>query len=640
MRTRPTLFSFGILLATSGTALAQNATTPGAASAPYPTVENASLEWLVTGDVNANGVVTVKYRVVGQGTWLDGLPMRRVPGASNEGFTWANRHAGSLFGLVPGTSYEVELTLADPDGGNATESLTFSTRAVPGPGATGTVIPVTPATFEEAAADALPGDILELEDGQYEGFQFMTDGTAEAPIVIRAVNLGQAIVNGDVRLDGRSYVYVEGLTVNGKFKFNDAESIAITKCVVNTPDDGIVSLGGGVTNAYICDNVVNGPTTTFEDSVVGADGNNLGEGIQLTGPGNVICNNKVSGFRDCVSTLEDGEAVNQVSIDILRNDLDHCADDAVEADFAMGNVRVVQNRILQSYVGLSSQPSLGGPTYFIRNVMYDIIYSPFKLHRGSVGDVAFHNTAVKCGDAFAVYADVPWSRAFFRNNLFIGGLGGGTYGGYGNGDGDVLSLSAADDTCSFDYDGYGSHGTNKFTGSVGNASFSSLAELKANTTEKNAVQLGLDTFAATIPFPEDPYAPTTQADLQLKAGSAAVDTGIALPNVNDGFSGSAPDLGAYEIGAPPPEYGPRSGGPGGSSGTGGSGTGGSGTGGSSASGNGGNGAGGSGAGSGANSASGGDADDDGGCGCRTTPSSSNLGWLAVLGLALFARRRR
>lgn len=639
MRTRPALLSFGILLGVSGTALAQNASTVGAASAPYPTMENASLEWLLTGDVNANGTVSVKYRVAGQSAWLDGLPLRRVPGASNEGFTWANRHAGSLFGLTPATSYEVELTLTDPDGGDATASVTFSTRAIPAPALNGTVIPVTPATFAEAAADALPGDILELEDGDYEGFEFMTDGTLESPIVIRAANPGMAVVNGDVRLDGRSYIYVEGLTVNGKFKFNDAEGIAVTKCVVNTPDDGIVSLGGGSTNAYICDNVVNGPTTTFEDPVVGADGDNLGEGIELTGPGNVICNNKVSGFRDCVSTLEDDGAVNQVSIDILRNDLDHCADDAVEADFAMGNVRVMQNRIFQSYVGLSSQPSLGGPTYFIRNVMYDIIYSPFKLHRGSVGDVALHNTAVKCGDAFAVYADVPWSRAFFRNNLFIGGTGGGTYGGYGNGDGDVLSLSAADSTCSFDYDGFGSDGTNKFTGGIGSVTFSSLAELKAGTTEKNAVELGLDTFAATIPFPEDPYGAVTQQDLQLKAGSAAVDKGVALANVNDGFSGSAPDLGAYEIGTAPPEYGPRSGGPGGSAGTGGSGTGGSGIGGSSASGNGGNGTGGSGAGSGASSASG-ESDDDGGCGCRTTSRSSNLGWLAVLGLAFLARRRR
>ena len=40
-------------------------------------------------------------------------------------------------------------------------------------------------------------------------------------------------------------------------------------------------------------------------------------------------------------------------------------------------------------------------------------------------------------------------------------------------------------------------------------------------------------------------------------GSVAVDAGVRLPNVNDGFTGKAPDLGAYEVGQPIPHYGPR-----------------------------------------------------------------------------------
>jgi hypothetical protein len=46
-------------------------------------------------------------------------------------------------------------------------------------------------------------------------------------------------------------------------------------------------------------------------------------------------------------------------------------------------------------------------------------------------------------------------------------------------------------------------------------------------------------------------------DFRLKPGSAAVDRGIALPNVNDGFTGQAPDLGAWEVGRPVPQFGPR-----------------------------------------------------------------------------------
>jgi len=46
-------------------------------------------------------------------------------------------------------------------------------------------------------------------------------------------------------------------------------------------------------------------------------------------------------------------------------------------------------------------------------------------------------------------------------------------------------------------------------------------------------------------------------DLRLKEGSGAVDAGEVLPNINDGFAGKAPDLGAYELGADLPPYGPR-----------------------------------------------------------------------------------
>ena len=46
-------------------------------------------------------------------------------------------------------------------------------------------------------------------------------------------------------------------------------------------------------------------------------------------------------------------------------------------------------------------------------------------------------------------------------------------------------------------------------------------------------------------------------DFRLRPGSAAVDRGTLIPNVTDGFTGAAPDLGAYELGAPLPHYGPR-----------------------------------------------------------------------------------
>jgi hypothetical protein len=46
-------------------------------------------------------------------------------------------------------------------------------------------------------------------------------------------------------------------------------------------------------------------------------------------------------------------------------------------------------------------------------------------------------------------------------------------------------------------------------------------------------------------------------DFRLRSGSSAIDAGTPLPNVTDGFSGRAPDLGALELGSAPPHYGPR-----------------------------------------------------------------------------------
>jgi hypothetical protein len=46
-------------------------------------------------------------------------------------------------------------------------------------------------------------------------------------------------------------------------------------------------------------------------------------------------------------------------------------------------------------------------------------------------------------------------------------------------------------------------------------------------------------------------------DFSLRPGCDAVDHGTVLPNVTDGFTGQAPDLGALELGHAPPHYGPR-----------------------------------------------------------------------------------
>src|SRR5579863_9384453 len=83
---------------------------------------------------------------------------------------------------------------------------------------------------------------------------------------------------------------------------------------------------------------------------------------------------------------------------------------------------------------------------------------------------------------------------------------------------------------------------------------------EATGQDKHSVLVDYDIFRKVqMPDASDPQRLYRAADydFRLKPGSAAVDAGIELPGITDGFSGKAPDLGAYESDRPLPHYGPR-----------------------------------------------------------------------------------
>jgi hypothetical protein len=92
--------------------------------------------------------------------------------------------------------------------------------------------------------------------------------------------------------------------------------------------------------------------------------------------------------------------------------------------------------------------------------------------------------------------------------------------------------------------------------------FKTLQEFRAGTgNEAHSVTVDYAIFN-NVPMPDrvDPqrlYNPE-DLDFRLKPGSPAIDAGVELPSITDGFTGKAPDLGAYELDRPLPHYGPRS----------------------------------------------------------------------------------
>ena len=385
------------------------------------------------------------------------------------------------------------------------------------------------------------------------------NGTQEKPVVYQCT-AGLAIYK-HIDLKNKQWVYIEGLIVDNirnevtavdvgnegiGVQLNGAQNCVVRRCTINAVF-GIVAYKPGATNCYISDNVITG-ISQWSNDAMGANGYNIGEGIQMTGPGNVICFNRVTGFRDCISTMEDAEAVNQNCIDIYNNDVYSGADDGIEADFCFSNCRIFRNRITNCFVGLSSQPSLGGPTYFVRNVLYNIPHAAFKLKRFSQGDVVLHNTVIKIGAGLG--GNNAMDYAYFRNNLAIGGPSGEIiWGNYDAGKPSGADILSPGKHSSFDYDAVGVFGI-EYTAKIGENPFSLV--------EKHGVEkITLENTFHQVDFPNPPIPVREVPDLRLKPSSPAVDAAMFIPNINDHYTGKAPDCGAYEFGQMMPHYGPR-----------------------------------------------------------------------------------
>lgn len=538
----------------------------GRISTPFPTLNHITVEWRDASPADSSSLVSVRYRVQGNGTWATAMPLKRIGSeTSDQGRTWTPRHSGSVFDVLAGTTYEIELPRVQGNGISNTRCVTVTTRSVPIPMDGAPVHAATPTSLTTVLKSATAGDIVELGAGTYGSFTVSRGGVLGKPLVIRPQ--ANALVNISGRIDiAADHVMLTGLTIQGTVKFNGARYFTFTRNVLQARTDGGyagASEGNGIysytrnENAYIADNVIMGTVTQWNEAAVGAGGNNRGEGIVLTGPGHVIQNNHVAYFRNNISLLEDGSAVDQYSIDILNNDIAYAADDGIEADFCAHNCRIARNRLTNVFVAISSQPSLGGPTYMVRNVVYNAVHVAFKLYRSSFGDVLLHNTVVKSGDALGIYAGYTVGRLYSRNNLFVGGPG-GTYGGYSNGTGRVLAVADLDiASADMDFDALGS--TNgSFGARLGVSTYDSLVALKGSTLERNAVQVELNnTFAKAVALPGVPMSRYDAPDLQLSSAAVAANAGTVIPNINDGFAGAAPDAGAYELGAVLPKYGPR-----------------------------------------------------------------------------------
>jgi hypothetical protein len=559
-----------------------NACVPGELIVDPVTVQSLAFRWFVEGDTNGNATVTVGYRKQGESRWRVAEPLlrinREVVDRAPEPYRCGNLFAGSILFLAPGTTYEVRFTLRDPDGGAAERTVTVRTLSVPPPARGERRAHVYPAGYagrrEEPSVPELtsalraarPGDVLLLHAGTYRGqFRVQRSGTPDEPIVLCAAGDGQAVLEGP---DGKGNVLeadqgtqdlqIEGLTFRNGYtgiKANGARRLVVRRCRIEDVNCGVITYTTDARDWYVADNTITGRVRNWYPRVESSD-----TGVNCSGSGHTICRNRISHFWDDVSTDNCGEVRQewgtaahppQMAIDICDNDISEALDDGIEADDTLHNVRVFRNRITNTHTGLSAQPHFGGPLYFLRNALYNITYAPFKLHNRPTGLRIYHNTALGARQGLESWPPA-WRNATFRNNLFLGVT---RY---------AVETGSPDPHTTLDYDGFRkTPDPERFINwsTDGGKSWSRYPTLAAFFAATGQERHGIlvdyaDLVRAAPPVEGHTYRPE-EIDLRLRPSSKAVDAGVAIPNVNDGFRGRAPDLGCCGMGDPPPRYGPR-----------------------------------------------------------------------------------
>lgn len=552
-----------------------------------PTPEQVSLYLPVTGSLTAT-VAPVRYRETAGSLWSSAHPLHRI----RPNYTpapVADAFAGVITDLLPGTNYTVEVTVsvgASP----VVRTLTATTRALPSPatapnktvaaGSTGSQI-------QSMFSGLNPGDVLQFATGTYNINDLTLDrsGTDTQPIYIRGASRSGVVLRGPsgrvLYLLNASNIVFEDLTLEGSgvdsgtnstsegVRFYDGNSqkrVTIRRVTMRGVDKGVVA-EHGLEEILVYDCTISG-NNPWTQSFLETNLSWNDDGIRVPGQGNAVFNNTLSGFGDSFA-VNDG--VQSAGVHFYRNDVRWTDDDAYEGDYGYRNMTFYDNHIQNSMTLASFDPINGGPTFVFRNVAINTGRGPYKLNSTNSGHFIYNNTVVRTNGTGSGSGG-PWGwvqfnngsqRAWgFRNNILI-------YRGTGS----LMAMeSGGQDPIDFTNNAWYPDASVWWSNSGG--SYSTMAGARAGlpaTTpvfsastqrHQNDVITDSDPFLADITLGSSyltqittPYTPF------LAAGTAPRSAGADIPGVTDGFSGSAPDMGAMITGRASPVWGDRGAGP-------------------------------------------------------------------------------
>lgn len=341
------------------------------------------------------------------------------------------------------------------------------------------------------------------------------------------------------------YVDANGNIMNNEagVSIDRASNIVVERCYIHDSKaqanawEGTIKTGPYAGNTY-SDVHPKGPNSIFV---------NYGkEGIVLRY--NDCIGSQTHRFNDVIESAQNG-AVNGgfgTNADVYGNMMAYGQDDVLEFDGAQNNARCFNNRIEQTYCGISVAPNLAGPSYIFNNVIWNLgdEFGNQSVAVKNGGGLAytkgrqffFNNTMYTTRNCISGvgYGSTP-KRALFlattRNNILVSGRTPsaarpeGSPNGSSGGDGLSISDRESNPACDFDYDMLG----NTVTATGAGVIFASPGQ------EAHGV------FA--MPELQDPE----HGVFTLKYKDKGIDKGVIIPNFSGNYHGEAPDMGAFEL---------------------------------------------------------------------------------------------
>ncbi len=313
----------------------------------------------------------------------------------------------------------------------------------------------------------------------------------------------------------QSYIVLRGLRIFGATVTMNSSSHndVIDGVAARYVSHSMVLDGSYGANSSTTGFLIAGTNHTLENSAISFSS---GNGVNLSGTGNTVSNCLIHDVdyvtSDCAAVSPSGS-----NATIANNTLYNGGRSLLL--FKIPSSKATHNLIYGA--GLQADDLAGIYTYGTDGVQSEISYNvvhtvkpqhehkgmAIYLDNGSSNYIVHHNLGYDLSDDGMIINTVSTNNLIY-NNTYVGGIhGGGT-------DPGVQIIN------------------NIFTGAI---------KIGTGATVKD-----------NLVGPTDPkFVDASAGDYQLQVGSPAIDTGASLPPYTNGYVGSAPDLGAFERGAPP-----------------------------------------------------------------------------------------